>query len=148
MPAIKIYTPDSKTKHSAIFSVVKDRVIVVSGFNFACATTDEFGEVINRAQRAILHKVTLAGGDLPYCTDLCGCVIEAKSAHIESSEPVVSCGCAWSLHGADNLVVLSVPGYYKFELCDESAIGKVSIEIEELTLEQAKLIPANLFIGA
>lgn len=145
----QIYTPKSKNRTSLVFSVVKGRVVVISAFNFECAKTDEYGEVISRAERAILHKVTLGGGSLPHSDSACGCcVIPAEVARIESSEPLVSCGCTWDIHAGNNLSVLSVPGYYVFELCDESSEGKVTIEVEELTIKEASLLPENLFLGA
>ena len=70
------------------------------------------------------------------------CIFEPEELKIVSSEPVMLCEDTMAhFFCGQNLTVLSIPGYYAFELCREASLGKVTIEVEEITAEVAKLIP-------
>ena len=150
MSAVNIITQKQNTKMSKIFVVSPGNAVVISSFNFRCAETDKFGNVTRPADCAVLHKLELESDSLKVddgCVGCQGCVIDSLGSTIVNSEPVVQCGTTWTHTAATNLTVLSVPGYYIFELCDESAVGTVMMKVEELTSEQAALIPKALFHG-
>lgn len=152
MSAINIITQKQNSKMSKAFMVSPGRAVVISSFNFRCAETDNVGNVTREADCAVLHKLELEveSGYIPSgdgCVGCQGCVFDSLSTTIVNSEPVVQCGATWTHTAATNLTVLSVPGYYMFELCDESAVGTVMMKVEEITAEQAALIPKALFHG-
>lgn len=148
--ALNIIDQKQTTKFSKIFTVAPGRVVVISSFNFRCAETNDTGEIIRQNDCAVLHRIEVEGDPIP-STDGCvgcnSCVLSSLSAEITRSEPVVHCGDLWVHTPENNISVLSVPGYYMFELCDASAIGTVIMQVEELTVEQAQLIPRPLFHG-
>lgn len=149
MRQIEILSPKSNSKYSKPFKVDAGHVVVISSSNFACPVTDDIGDVTKAGDCAILHKIELVGDALPQLDGcVCACEIDKLSAHIVSSEPVVQCGFPWTHTHACNLSVLSVPGIYMFEVCNESSIGSLSIKVEELTIAEAALIPSNLYHGS
>lgn len=150
MAAVEIISQKQTSKNSKVFVVSPGHAVVVSSFNFRCAETDAVGNVTRPADCAVLHKLELKSDPIPYtdgCVECCRCVFDSLGTTIVNSEPVVQCGTTWTHTSATNLTVLSVPGYYMFELCDESAVGTVMMKVEEITAEQAALIPKALFHG-
>lgn len=150
MAAVNIITQEQNSKMSKVFMVSPGYAVVISSFNFRCAETDKVGNVIREADCAVLHKLEFDSDPIPYtdgCVECERCVFENMNTHITNSEPVLQCGTTWTHTAETNLTVLSVPGYYMFELCDESAVGTVMMKIEEVTAEQAALIPKALFHG-
>lgn len=143
---VEIFGLGQTTKFSKPFRVDIGKVVVISSFNFACETLDDTGEVIKNGDCAILHKIDFTTPEMPSGNG-CGCILENVDVSISNSEPVVVCCEMWTLNACNNVVVLSVPGYYMYELCEESAIGSVLIRIEELSIEQASLLPRNLIYG-
>lgn len=144
---LEIFGLGQATKFSKPFRVDVGKVVVISSFNFSCDTMNDVGEVIKKGTCAVLHKINLTTPDMPSGDGCCGCILENIDVSIANSEPVVVCCEMWTLNSCNNLLVLSVPGYYMFELCDESAIGSALIRIEELNIEQAALLPRNLIYG-
>lgn len=150
MAAINIITQKQNSKISKVFMVSPGHAVVISSFNFRCAETDKVGNVTRVADCAVLHKLELESDSIPRgdgCVGCQSCVLDSLSTTIVNSEPVVQCGTTWTHTASTNLTVLSVPGYYMFELCDESAVGTVMMKVEEITSEQAALIPKALFHG-
>lgn len=147
---VEIFGSGQTDKFSKPFRVDVGSVVVISSFNFACATTDDVGEVTRPGDCAVLHKIDLQSEDLATangCVGCGSCILEGLDVSVANSEPVVICGETWTHNAFNNLSILTIPGYYMFELCNEDAIGSVSIRIEDLTLEQAALLPRNLIHG-
>lgn len=137
---------------SMVFQVVEGKAVVISSFNFRSEQKEEGGYKVERARDcAVLHKVEIASKDMKQSSG-CICMATAFSSVeevvVSKSEPVVQCGKTWVHNDKQNLTVLSVPGYYAFVLCDGSALGTVSMQVEEIDAEAAKLIPSPLFHGA
>lgn len=147
---VEIISQEQESKFSKPFRVDVGKVVVISSFNFACEQQDEIGNVVKAGDCAILHKIELEENAIPEtngCVNCNSCVLEGVDVSVANSEPVIVCGELWTHNAFNNLSLLTVPGYYMFELCDESAIGSVSIKIEELTVEQAALLPKSLIHG-
>lgn len=149
MTAIAIFTTEQTSRFSKVFRVDKGFVQVITSFNFSCQQLNEIGEVTRPGDRAVLHRVELNGDTLP-TWDGCTCVggvFEGLSVEIISSEPVVQCAKNWQHNSQNNVSVLSVPGYYMFEICNEDSVGTVSMTVEELTIAEAQLLPKALYLG-
>jgi len=150
---IQIISPQSTTTLSKVFQVYPGYAMVISSFNFQDEVHNDVGDVIEEGDCAVLHKIKVEHSAMPHgdgCEDgdCRQCIFEASELRIISSEPVMLCEDTMGHHCGQNLTVLSVPGYYAFELCHDKSIGKVSIEVEEITADVAKLIPQNFFHGA
>lgn len=143
---VEIFDLGRTTKFSKPFRVDPGKVVVVSAFNFSCETLGNTGEIIKKGDCAILHKIDFTTPEMPTGNG-CGCVLDNVDVSISNSEPVVVCCEMWTLNACNNLLILSVPGYYMYELCNESSIGSVSISLEELSIEQGALLPRNLIYG-
>lgn len=146
MSAIEIISQGQAGVYSKPFRVDVGKVLVISSFNFQCEQTDEIGNVTRPADCAVLHKIEMGGDELPE-TSGCGCILDGLDIRILSSEPVVQCGKTWTHNARTNLTVLSVPGFYMFEVCNAESIGNLSMKIEELDTADATLIPKQLFHG-
>lgn len=147
---VEIFSQDQSDKFSKPFRVDVGKVIVISSFNFGCEQLNNVGDVVKKGDCAILHKIELEETQIEAtsgCVGCSSCILEGIDVSIATSEPVIVCGELWTHNAFNNLTLLTVPGYYMFELCSEDAIGSVSIKIEELTLEQASLLPKCLIHG-
>lgn len=147
---VEIFGKGQSNTLSKPFRVDVGKVVVISSFNFSCEATDEFGDVIREGDCAILHKIDLNAEEIATgsgCVSCSSCLLEDFDVSVANSEPVVICGELWTHNAFNNLSVLSIPGYYMFEICNPSAVGSISIRIEELTLEQAVLLPKQLIHG-
>jgi len=148
MAAIEIIQLGQVSTYSKPFRVDVGKVLVISSFNFQCEQTNEIGEVIRPADCAILHKIEMGGAEIPETDGCpCSCILEGLEASVLSSEPVVQCGGNWTHNAQTNLTVLSVPGFYMFEVCNADSIGNISMKVEELDVSDATLIPKQLFHG-
>lgn len=147
MSVQQIITTGQTSKFSDVFVVQKGHVVVISSFNFACAQTDDVGNETKAADCAVLHKLEINGDNIPHVKDGCGCVLTNLGFHISRSEPVIQCGELWTHNANTNLTVLSVPGYYMFELCNESAVGTATMQVEDLSIADAMLLPRDIFHG-
>lgn len=148
--AIQIIDQKQTSTFSKVFAVAPGHVVVISSFNFRCTETDEFGDVVRPNDCAVLHRIEIEGEQIPHkdgCSGCNSCVLDSLDAEIICSEPVMQCGENWVHTPSNNVTVLSVPGYYMFELCNETAVGTVIMQVEELTVEQAQLLPRPLFHG-
>lgn len=151
MGAVEILSQKTVSKYSKPFKVDVGRAVIISSFNFACPTTDEVGEVIKPGDCAVLHKIELSGDELQQiegCVSCSGCTLDGLKYRITSNEPVVQCGETWTHSHECNLSVLTVPGYYMFEVCNEGSLGSLSIKVEDVSLAEAALIPTNLIHGS
>ena len=106
--------------------------------------------MIEEGDCAVLHKLKVEHGTMPHgngCADgeCRQCIFEPSELKIVGSEPVMLCEETMTHFCGQNLTVLSVPGYYAFELCREKSLGKVSIEVEEITADVAKIDSTKLF---
>jgi hypothetical protein len=96
-------------------------------------------------QIAVVEKVRYEDGIMPQggaCEDL-----EPPPAMVLQAEDVTQCG-VWGLTACQNLALLTVPGSYRLNLNDVSAIGTVYIEAVEIDAQAAALVPNDLFLGA
>lgn len=147
MAAVEIFSQKQTGKLSDPFRVDKGHVVVLSAFNLSCPQTDDVGTVTRKGDCFILHKLEVSG-KMEQRNDACGCVFKGGSSEIVSSEPVVVCGSMWTLTNNTNLAVLSVPGYYMLELCNEGSVGSAVVKVEELTVADAALLPETLYLGS
>ena len=150
---VQIIGPQSTSVFSDVFQVRTGFAMVISSFNFQGAVTDKYGDVTKEGDCAVLHKLKFEQGSMPHgdgCSDnACHtCTFQSSELKIVGSEPVMVCNETLTIHCGQNLTVLSVPGFYVYELCNPQSLGKVAIEVEEITTEDAKLIPQNFFHGA
>lgn len=147
--AIDIVTVDQTTKFSKPFRVDKGFVVVITSRNFNCEVKNEIGEVTRPHDCAVLHMVSMSGEILPELEScrVCQGVILDLNPEILSSEPVVQEGSNWTHNSQNNISVITVPGYYMFELCNEDSIGTVTMQAQELSIEQAMLLPRGIFHG-
>lgn len=150
---VQIISPQSTSTLSSVFQVYPGYAMVISSFNFQGEKHNDVGDVIEEGDCAVLHKLKVEHGTMPHgngCADgeCRQCIFEPSELKIVGSEPVILCEETMTHFCGQNLTVLSVPGYYAFELCREKSLGKVSIEVEEITADVAKLIPQNFFHGA
>lgn len=147
MAAIEIISQDQSIKFSKPFRVDAGKVVVISSYNFCKPLQDEVGGVTRQGDCAILHKIDLCGDVLPQLQAGCSCILDGLDIYVLSSEPVLQGGLPWSHNYENNLTVLSVPGYYMFELCNCDSIGNVVMTVEELDVSNASIIPRQLFHG-
>lgn len=147
---VEIIKQNQSSKFSLPFRVDAGKALVISSFNFGCETLDDIGNVVKKGDCAVLHKIDLKDVEIPTvsgCVGCASCLLEGVDLSVANSEPVIVCGELWTHNSFNNLSILTVPGYYMFELCSDSAIGSVSMRIEEVSLEQAALLPKPLIHG-
>lgn len=151
MSAQEILGPSNPSRYSKTFYVQPGDAVVISSYNFGCEKTNEIGEVVKPGDCAVLHKLDIkvesymVEGD--GCSACIGCVLGHVDVSVANSEPVVVCGKTWTHNADNNLSILTVPGVYMFELCDGSSLGSALIQVEQVNIEQAALLPRSLIHG-
>lgn len=150
MAVQEIFGPKQTSRYSKSFFVDPGSAVVISSFNLACDQTNEIGEVTKKGDCAILHKLDLKiEAIMPDdgCTGCSGCILDHVDVSVANSEPVMICGEMWTHNSQNNLSILTVPGVYMFEFCDESAIGTALIQVERMPISQATMLPRPLIHG-
>lgn len=148
MSAQTILSTKATSKFSKGFYVPKGSVVVLSAFNFRCPDTDKELDPVS-GTCAQIYKIHFAHNAMPQLNGCCVFDIfdEEMRPKFEYTELVNQCGDPWTLTAQDNIRILSVPGYYMYELCEDKDIGSAVILAEELTMEEAELLPQPLVYG-
>lgn len=149
MAAKEILSTKSTSRFSKGFYVPNGSVVVLTAYNFRCQEVDNKTlEQVNNTC-AELHMIHFGNNQLPQGEGCCTFDIfdEELRPKFEYTELVAQCNNKWTLNSQNNIRILSVPGYYMFEVCDDKDIGSAVILAEEVTVKNAELLPRAIIFG-
>jgi len=144
IPSI-IYDEHSKEVESKLFVVDPGMIAQVIGFGFACTRNkvDEGERTV--PQMAKLQQVVLFEETVSNRTKQCVNIID-KKAKIVASDDVMICGECVTLTARNNILLINVPGVYRFVLNDITALGNVQVFLKSYSLGEFPW-DSKLFIG-
>ncbi|QHJ77532.1 MAG: hypothetical protein [Caudoviricetes sp.] len=73
-------------------------------------------------------------------------VMPISKVKILAEECINQCG-VWNLNPDQNVGIIAVPGYYRFTLNDQAAVGKVFVSITIIDTGSIDYLPRDLFFG-
>ena len=121
----ELWLPTNKTVMSSIFSVADGYSLIIHATGLlderVRASTDEIKEPQRMCVKRIVHGfsgVTRKNLQCSYIYD-----IDESNATVITDSFVQTCGDSWSLEPCKNLVIIGVPGTYRLELNDITAVG-------------------------
>ena len=138
---IPLFTEKSKSVESPFFHIFPGSVVVARAFDFDCTRTpmseDEF---TNTPVKACLEQVMFREDfdDDPSGQNRGITVYDMKFyvTKLLAISPVVKNGCQLSLSADDTVMLLNVPGSYRFVLNDQASVGNARIYLQSFSHEE------------
>lgn len=131
--------------YSDIFTVMPGQIVIVRGFGFVEHTSER--PIID--QHACLHMMLFKDVKLP---EFNGCSMplfkleDYPGVLLVEDEIRTFGGCTWKLSKCHNVILIDIPGSYRFVLNDPNAVGYVRIYANEFTHNEFPRY-SNLFVG-
>lgn len=131
MSAIELWSSTNHTMFSDVFSVAPGKVCVLfaTGFEYDRVRVDnsEFAAKQSVCVRRIKHSHGLVWQRNAVCD-----WIATPTTAVEVGDELVQVnGCGWTLDKCNNLRIIGVPGTYRLELNDATAIGVLQVYAEQ-----------------
>lgn len=148
MSLIALWTPENTSLYSSIFNVPAEQVCILYAANLEQWAYRADAASIKSAQAVCIRRLLFDYAP-PTETqkDSCGWVFAVDSIHSEKIMDTVvqTCGLPWQLTMCRNIGIIGLPGSYRLELNDSTAIGTAQVYAE---CYKASVIPPqvqNLF---
>lgn len=139
----ELWSPTNKSLFSSVFTVPQFKVCLLFGANFKLekyrVDSSEFASPQAACVRRVLHGFTAPEPS----RESCGWVFDIDSVRADKivDEVVTTCGAPWQLTLCRNIGIIGLPGSYRLELNDATAIGELQIYAE---LYEANSFPSQL----
>lgn len=147
MPTFKLWSETNDTKYSSVFSVPPGQCAVLHAVGLGPeklrTAPHEFKVAQILCVNRLLHGFTLAPaaeGRCDYVFDL-----DRVRADMLVEEAVQTCNGTWQLTMCKNIGIIAVPGTYRLELNDDTAIGGVQVYLEIFDNNQIPVQVADLY---
>lgn len=140
-----LWSPTNTSVYSSVFNVPPGKVCVLFAANMQenkdRADNSTFLSPQELCVRRLVHDFSIPEG-LPICS-CCDWIFDLSSIKevAVADEVVQSGGCCWALTARNNLCVIGVPGAYRLELNDHSAVGRLQVYAD---LYDAKTFPPQV----
>lgn len=142
--AVPLVTEHSETVESPFFWVFPGEIVIAQAFGFACSAAREDTTERLVPQEACLQMVLFKESRPAPPPDGCPCVrvysLKKVTAKVIAIDDVMLDGCCVCLSARGNLMLINVPGAYRFVLNDASALGSARIFLRAV---RASDIPHN-----
>lgn len=130
--SIELWAPTNKTLFSSVFTVPPMKVCLLFGANFELekfrVDASEFVSPQAVCVRRVMHGFVAPD----VSRESCGWVFDIDSVRADMivDEVVTSCGAPWQLTLCRNIGIIGLPGSYRLELNDSTALGKLQVYAE------------------
>lgn len=141
-----LFNDKSTDTISPAFTVGIGQVAILQAYGFLDTNQSlDPDEYIPQKQVACVQKLFYENGPLPQGV-ACGGIIPTGVSASSGYDYVKSCKVGWEMSSCNNVAMINVPGTYRLELNDQTALGTVSIYY---TIVTAGAFPwnSNLFFG-
>lgn len=128
----ELWPSTNTTLFSSVFTVPQFKVCLLFGTNFKLekyrADASEFVSPQAVCVRRVLHGFTAP----EVSSGSCGWVFDIDSVRADMivDEVVTSCGAPWQLTLCRNIGIIGLPGSYRLELNDATAVGELQVYAE------------------
>lgn len=145
MSTIALWQNTNKTLYSDIFTITPGTagVLFATGFERerVRVTNSEFVSPQAACVQRLIH-VSEASRTL---TNLCEQAAAISDAEVAGNELVQVCNSCWLLTQDNNLRIIGVPGTYRLELNDATAIGVIQVYLDIYPVSNLPLQIQHLF---
>lgn len=141
--SIELWSPTNKTLFSSVFTVPQFKVCLLFGANFQLekyrTSASEFVSPQAVCVRRVMHGFVAPDTSL----ESCGWVFDIDSVRADMivDEVVATCGSPWQLTLCRNIGIIGLPGSYRLELNDSTALGTLQVYAE---LYEANSFPTQI----
>lgn len=138
----RLWAPYNTTRQSRIFTVPAGRTAVLFAVGLEREKVRTDVTEVKVPQQLCLHRLVFDFSN--DAKDLsCGEVLDLDSMQgtLVADEIVKTCDMSWTLSACHNLRLLGLPGIYRLELNDETAVGMVQVYYDLYENDQ---LPADL----
>lgn len=129
--AVPLVTEHSEAVESPFFWVFPGEIVMAQAFGFACHAAREDSSERLVPQEACLQMVLFKEVRPELPPDGCPCVkvynLKRITSKVIAIDDVMLDGCCVCLSASNNLMLINVPGAYRFVLNDASALGAARI---------------------
>lgn len=132
MALMPLFKPERQSLYSNVFSVPAGQSCVLHAVGLAREKVRTDATEVKVPQQICVHRV-LYGFRPDECDcDSCCCVFDMDDVSAKNivDQPVQTCNGPWALSECDNLRIIGVPGIYRLELNDPTAIGVAQVFAE------------------
>lgn len=138
-----IFTEQSQSVEGPFFYISPGHIIQAQAFGFAEWAARENNALRKVPQAACLEMVLFREGiipswETPETRGRCKFIFDLRqyTTDIEAIEEVQLHGCGLSLTACNNMMLLHVPGAYRFVLNDATSVGQVRVYLREFTVDE------------
>lgn len=148
MKTLELFNEKSGSVLSQVFTIAPNEVGVLSAYGLL-SRIQNVPPGTNAAvpQAATIQKLAFSGGIFPNgdnsCKNDAPLYVDPPYSY---AEDVVICG-PWKLTSCQNTGVIGLPGSYRLELNDQTAIGEVFISLTRYIKNEVGYIPESLYFG-
>lgn len=138
-----LWSPSNNTLYSSVFNVPPGQVCLLFADGLSPQKVRISAEEIVVPQTVCVRKLLFGFEGIKPEADLCGWIFNIDSVQVDTlvDSLVHTCGLPWQLTSCRNIGIVGVPGNYRLELNDTTAIGTVQVYAE---LFDAKSIPLQV----
>lgn len=130
MALTPLFKPENASLFSNVFTVPEGKCCVLHAVGLKREKIRTDASEIKVAQQVCVRRMVHSyRPDDDDCECSCGCSFDMDdvSAKNIADQPVVTCSGPWALSACDNLRIIGVPGTYRLELNDSTAIESVQV---------------------
>lgn len=147
----KLWQPTNNTLYSNVFSVRPGYCAVLFAVGLLEEKVRQSAAEFTVPQAICVRRLVydFERLKLTRCTSCCDDIydIDAATAKTVGDECVAVSGCNWVLTPSNNLAVIGIPGAYKLQLNDATAIGEAQVYAEWYPNDAIPPHVANVFFA-
>lgn len=151
MPVTQLWIAENRTTLSSVFCVPPRQVCILHAVDFEKyayrASADEFLVPQVACVRRILYGFDAAAFTSAKDNQSCNFTFDVTGAKADliSDHVVTTCNGPWQLSMCRNLAIIGVPGNYRLELNDATAVGVANVYAELVNIDAIPLQVKDLF---
>ena len=149
MSAYPLWSPTNNTVFSSVFFVPPGQCCILYATNFAAEryrdTASEFSAPQLVCVKRLVHEfVAKDRSNLK-----CNWIFDINNAAAEevADQVVHTCDGSWTLGACNNIGIIGVPGTYRLELNDATAVGRAQVYADLIEANKLPVQITNLFFG-
>lgn len=146
-----LWSPENRTRFSSVFCVPPRQVCVLHAVGFEKFAYRADATAFQTSQVACVRRV-LYGFDTASFADAkesqsCGFVFDITESRADkiSDLVVTTCNGSWQIGMCRNLAIIGVPGSYRLELNDATAVGVANVYAELVHVDAMPVQVKDLF---
>lgn len=144
-----LWSPLNKTQYSSVFAVFPGQCCVLHAAHLEEWKVRQEAQEILVPQTICVRRLIHEYKDIPREDCPCNWIFDIKAVYAElvDDHPVITCNGPWQLTRCRNLGIIGVPGTYRLELNDVTAIGEAQVYAEIFDLSSFAAQVKDLFFA-